>query len=115
MIQIDSFQAVELFRKAFGFSEKFDFKNNQYYPFWLMGFSIALFENRNYKEALNYINLAIEIFKKHNDQKGADSAVVFKNRILASPSQSFIKVKLSRNQICSCGSGKKYKKCCGSF
>jgi len=115
MIQIDSLQAVELFRKAFGFSEKFDFKNNQYYPFWLMGFSIALFENRNYKEALNYINLAIEIFKKHNDQKGADSAVVFKNRILGSPTQSFIKVKLSRNQICSCGSGKKYKKCCGSF
>jgi tetratricopeptide (TPR) repeat protein len=114
MIQIDSFQAVQLFKKAFSFSGNFDFKNNQNYPFWLMGFSIALFESRDYKEALNYINLAIDLFKKFDDQKGANNADAFKSRILASSSQS-IKIKLGRNQICSCGSGKKYKKCCGSI
>jgi tetratricopeptide (TPR) repeat protein len=114
MIEIDSTQAVQLFKKAFSFSKKFDFKNNQNYPFWLMGFSIALFESGDYKEALNYINLAIEIFEKLDDQNGTNNAVAFKNRILAVSPQSF-KIKQGRNELCSCGSGKKYKKCCGSF
>ncbi len=112
MIQIDNSQAIQLFKKAFSFSEYLDFKNNQISPNWLMGFSIALLKNKDYKEALNNINLAIEMFKKFNNQEGAKNAIIFKNKILLSSSETII-IRTSRNDLCSCGSGKKFKKCCG--
>lgn len=47
----------------------------------------------------------VEFYKKENSQ--------IYNTFLKSPADSKIKVKIGRNDPCSCGSGKKYKKCCG--
>ncbi|WP_300978653.1 tetratricopeptide repeat protein [Flavobacterium sp.] len=114
MINFDSLQSIQLYRKSFYYFEKFDFENNQYTPFWAMGFSIALFENNEYKEALNYINLAIKMFEKINNIASVNQAIVIKNKIL----KSFIgldKKRQGRNDSCLCGSLKKYKKCCGKW
>ena len=35
------------------------------------------------------------------------------NRLLSKDGPKIVKEKIGRNELCLCGSGKKYKKCCG--
>jgi hypothetical protein len=51
------------------------------------------------------------IYKRYYDVKTVTKDVLKKHRIGENQSQS--KIKVGRNDPCTCGSGKKYKKCCG--
>ena len=52
-------------------------------------------------------NIPVPNFRKNSSKTNADSKVT-------APVIPFIPVKVSRNELCPCGSGKKYKNCCGN-
>ena len=71
--------------------------------------AFTLFENLLYKLKQDYIavlmNLKFVEAPKDNPQEVKSDNSRFKE----------INRKISRNEPCPCGSGKKYKKCCGSL
>ncbi len=71
--------------------------------------AFSLFENLLYKLKQDYITILMNLkfveTPKENSQEQINKKSKFKE----------INRKVSRNEMCPCGSGKKYKKCCGSL
>ncbi len=71
--------------------------------------AFSLFENLLYKLKQDYITILMNLkfveTPKENSQEQINKKSKFKE----------INRKVSRNELCPCGSGKKYKKCCGSL
>ena len=71
--------------------------------------AFSLFENLLYKLKQDYITILMNLkfveTPKENSQEQINEKSKFKE----------INRKVSRNELCPCGSGKKYKKCCGSL
>jgi len=112
LIESNIQKSLNVFKKAFDLANEFDFDNNQNMPNWMMGYSIALFENRDYKTSLKFINKSIVLYQKYGENEGCMRAMNFKARIeRMSPIKN--KPKIGRNAPCPCGSGLKHKKCCG--
>lgn len=59
-------------------------------------------EDKEYKKSLEWL-------VKHSSKKDL-------KRMFEEPKEPYVRdVKIGRNDPCPCGSGKKYKKCCGRF
>lgn len=56
------------------------------------------------------VEMAIDLIK--DDDQGFRYSGVNSGNIIISQGQAVQSVKVSRNELCPCGSGKKYKKCC---
>lgn len=65
-----------------------------------------------YKKFFNHINPYMKFMTKELKNKGAPANVMYwaKEKDLGFPS-----LNVGRNDLCPCGSGKKYKHCCGNF
>ena len=68
-----------------------------------------LFENLLNKLKMDFVTILInlKIAQETAQEKVAQKPTKFDPK--------YIKRKMSRNELCSCGSGKKYKKCCGAL
>lgn len=112
LIQTNAKESVKIFQKAFKLIDTFDFSNNKNLPTWMIGYSIALYENNDLANAVNLVNQAHSLCQKLGDLEGAKSALSIKSTFTRKHSYQSPQ-KPSRNAQCPCGSGKKYKKCCG--
>ncbi len=73
---------------------------------------------KNLRDKVDVVDRAIDIYSfLGNDQKVAELKIelkkLTKKRKTASQNTPITVTKISRNDPCPCGSGKKYKKCCG--
>ena len=71
--------------------------------------AFELFENLLNKLKLDYITILmnLKVVQSMNDKK--------EDKKPAKINPKYINKKMSRNEPCFCGSGKKYKKCCGAL
>lgn len=76
-------------------------------------------EKKNVRDRIDVLSRAIEIYSELDQNEKSDELKKEMIRLENPSKQSFVVntpirvVKIGRNEPCPCGSGKKYKKCCG--
>ena len=73
--------------------------------------AFQLFENLLHKLKADVIKILINITVEKSDTNHFENENLGKNKI----NQALLKKKIGRNEKCYCGSGKKFKHCCGSL
>jgi len=106
-------EALEWYQDSLDMSISFWGENDLNTALVYYNFSKFYFKIENYGESLDYMKKAIivqEKFLPENDSKLNNSR---EGLILILEKVNTNRVKVGRNELCPCGSEKKYKKCCG--
>ncbi|MBC8060065.1 MAG: SEC-C domain-containing protein [Clostridiaceae bacterium] len=77
---------------------------------------LTLIAQRKFEEGIIYLNKSIVIYKEIGTGKSTDNYFALMEYIYSVQKNleelKVVNSNLGRNDLCSCGSGKKYKKCC---